>query len=168
MLFRSKLRTPSLDAVQTEFLRLRQLLPNGFMKNVLLGTDAHAPAHPWYPLEKDVALVLLPELGIRDFIGILEPFKATNEKYDATERQHRQVLELERFIQRLVRESDHTRDKFFPVTALALDAKKAGQAFQPDPNAKPQTSRAGKPDLQKTLAAFTESKIGRASCRERV
>jgi hypothetical protein len=43
--------------------------------------------------------------------------------FDSVERQRRQVLELERFIQRLVRESDHARDKLFPVTTLAQQAK---------------------------------------------
>lgn len=54
--------------------------------------------------------------------GKLTPAEADG-KFDTVERQRRQMLELERFIQRLVRESDHTRDKFFPVTTLAQQAK---------------------------------------------
>ncbi len=118
-----RLQTPPTDEVRREFERIATLLPEGFQRRDFV--VAQIPA------------TRTSEAATERFANHLgQPSPAADSKADSkfrevrktvdeniAERQRRQVLELERFIQRLVRESDHTRDKFFPVTALAQQAK---------------------------------------------
>ncbi len=111
-----KLQTPTMDQVRQEFDRIGKLLPEGFQtRNFVAATI------PTARISEEAA-----ELFAQSFGQSLQTSKSTFNivfKNEDAERQRRQVLELEHFIQRLVRESDHTRDKFFPVTALAQQAK---------------------------------------------
>ncbi len=152
-----QLRAPSLESVRREFERIDNLIPQSFQNRILT------------VMPLDTLTEWVTERGIQHFVESL------GGRYDhklplpdvdvatlnlrIANSQRRQVLELERFIQRLVRESDHTRDKFFPVTALALEAKKVGQASQPDPNVDRPSGQAGKPDLRhfsESTAKFRE------------
>ena len=116
-----KLETPALEDVRREFDRIGALLPEGFQTRRLV---TQAPGAMVAGLSEDAVEEFVELLGGRYLprpakISQLANFSGA----DVAERQRRQVVELERFIQRMVRESDHTRDKFFPVTALAQQAK---------------------------------------------
>lgn len=112
-----RLETPSLVAMEAEFKRLREMLSPEVVQEHVSGTIPK-DGQPIAPLGMDATIAFHQMLGVNFFLGKLD-VEVVHEPYDAASRQRRQVLELERFIQRLVRESDHTRDKFFPVTALA-------------------------------------------------
>src|SRR6185437_951897 len=76
------------------------------------------------------------QTALRQFahlLGCESPMKLSDEQpterrkhFDPAARQHRQVQEMERHVQRLVRASDHTRERFFslnlPPGPRALDA----------------------------------------------
>lgn len=116
-----KLETPSFDAVKAEFDRIGTLVPKEFAKSEL--TELKSDRKPASPLAVEATVALLKLLGHEIRLAELPARSVPSSKFDPSERQRRQVLELERFTQRLVRESDHTRDKFFPVTTLAQQAK---------------------------------------------
>lgn len=114
-----KLETPPVEEVRREFDRIGTLLPTGFQPR-----DFVVSAQSANKLSEEAAASFAPHLGLKyqpHESKVIESSKPDDS--EVIERQRRQVLELERFIQRLVRESDHTRDKFFPVTALAQQAK---------------------------------------------
>jgi dienelactone hydrolase len=112
--------TPDIESVKTEFQRINQLIPGGFQERTLLLNSAK-PSQPVEPLGSAAAAQLLKSLGVSGSLAttIVSPGRSTDVKPDAARRQQRQVLELERFVQRLIRESDDTRAKYFPVTTLS-------------------------------------------------
>lgn len=115
-----RITTPEWKAVNDEFRRMDQLVPGGFQERTLI-SNAEKPTHLTEPLSGAAASQYLKSLGINapTLPPLVSPGRPSDFRPDAAERQRRQVLELERFVQRLVRESDHTRDKFFPVTTLS-------------------------------------------------
>ncbi len=125
-----KLETPDTKSVTDEFQRIASLLPEGFQQRALV-IDKKSRSADDEPPHGATEAALEKLSGFMGAKYVFEPheggqFLASSgiiHEYDLAERQRRQVLELERFIQRLVRESDHTRDKFFSVTALAQQAK---------------------------------------------
>ena len=112
--------TPSWESTKSEFDRIKQLVPEGFQERVLLSSQT-LPGEPLEPLQLQATLKFLSSLG--ESSGALLrglPWKPkADSKATAAERQHRQVVELERFVQRLVRESDATREKYFPISTLS-------------------------------------------------
>jgi len=115
-----KITTPAWDSVKAEFQRINQLVPGGFQERVLL-SNASKPEQPNEPLGAQASTQLLKSLGVSGTLstGVVSPSRMADVKIDAAERQRRQVVELERFVQRLIRESDATREKFFPITTLS-------------------------------------------------
>lgn len=142
-----KLVTPSQEVVAREFERISKLIPQGIQRRILV------------PRKNDQASAGVSEASLDQLTRSLgeryqfEPktYKlitgGVREGFDVAARQKRQVVELERFLQRLVRESDHARDKYFPVTALAQQAK-ASVKDQP-------TNAARSPLIDQTFAALT-------------
>lgn len=115
-----RIATPDVESVKTEFQRINQLIPGGFQERTLLLNSAK-PTQAVEPLGSAAAAQLLKSLGVSGALAttIVSPGRSTDVKPDAATRQHRQVLEMERFVQRLIRESDETRAKYFPVTTLS-------------------------------------------------
>ena len=115
-----RITTPEWKAVNDEFRRIDQLVPGGFQERTLV-SNPEKPSHLTEPLSGAAASHFLKSLGINapTVPALISPGRPSDFRPDAIERQRRQVLELERFVQRLVRESDHIRDKYFPVTALS-------------------------------------------------
>lgn len=114
-----KLDTPPVEEVRREFDRIGTLLPEGFQPR-----DFVVSAQPANKLSEEAAASFAKHLGQKyqpHESKVVDSSKPDDS--EAAERQRRQVHELERFIQQIVRESDHTRDKFFSVTALAQQAK---------------------------------------------
>lgn len=116
-----RLETPSLKSIETEFVRVQKLISPKFTQD-WLSSSVPEDDKPMSPLAIHATIAFHQMLGVNFYLGGLK-VEIVHEPYDFAARQRRQVLELERFVQRLVRESDHTRDKFFPVTALAQQAK---------------------------------------------
>ena len=115
-----RITTPEWKVVNDEFRRMDQLVPGGFQERTLI-SNSEKPTHLAEPLSGAAASQFLKSLGINAPASpsLVSPSRPSDFRPDAAERQRRQVLELERFVQRLVRESDHTRDKYFPVTNLS-------------------------------------------------
>ena len=112
-----KLAMAPWDSVQKEFQRINQLVPGGFQDRFLIA-NAMKPVEPF---SAQAAAQLIKSLGLAGSMStpVAQSPRVSDVKPDAAERQHRQVLELERFVQRLVRESDATREKYFPVATLS-------------------------------------------------
>jgi dienelactone hydrolase len=106
-----RLDTPAWDGVQREFTRIDQLLPKDFQTRYLIH-DGERPIGPGSKaaMEKFAQMLSLPvppdevELSSVDSRG---------SGFDPRDRQRRQVQELDRHVQRLVRNADYTRDRFF-------------------------------------------------------
>ena len=115
-----RIATPTFDSVKGEFQRINQLIPGGFQERTLLSNPTK-PNQPVEPLGSQAAAQILKSLGVTGSLtpSVASPGRPADHKPDAAERQHRQVVELERFVQRLVRESDHTRAKYFPIENMS-------------------------------------------------
>lgn len=110
-----KLTTPPFASVQAEFRRIESLLRTDMQSRHLIAGLDNATTGPGSPqaLERLARL-----LGIESPLALSHALPKDQRKhFDAAARQQRQVLELERHVQWLVRGSDHTRDRFFPLTA---------------------------------------------------
>lgn len=115
-----KITTPAWDSVKAEFQRINQLVPGGFQDRTLLSNTAK-PDQPVEALGSQASTQLLKTLGIAGSLAssATQSARATDIKPDPAERQRRQVVELERFVQRLVRESDSVREKYFPIATMS-------------------------------------------------
>lgn len=115
-----RITTPSWDSVKGEFNRINQLVPGGFQERTLV-SHSTKPEQPVEPFGTPAATPLLKSVGVAGSLATApaQPGRAADIKPDAAERQRRQVLELERFVQRLVRESDGVREKYFPIATLS-------------------------------------------------
>lgn len=105
-----RLATPSFDAVKTEFARIATLVPEKFQQRELIAGAEGATvefASPRAVEAFDKMLGVERKEASSGWPTISLP--------DARERQHRQVTELERHVQRLVRGSDAIRRKTFPM-----------------------------------------------------
>jgi len=114
-----RLATPGVDSVKLEFDRINQLVPGGFQERTFVSSTVKPSTVD--PFSSKSATLLLKSLGVSGSLStaVNPPGRPNDIKPDPVERQRRQVLELERFVQRLVRESDHTRDKYFPIATLS-------------------------------------------------
>lgn len=115
-----RITTPAWDSVKGEFHRINQLVPGGFQERILLSNPSK-PEQPLEPFGSQASVQLVRSLGVTGPVSttVASPGRIADVKIDAAERQHRQVVELERFVQRLVRESDLTREKYFPIGTLS-------------------------------------------------
>ena len=108
-----KLSTPAFASVQAEFQRIDTLLKPGFQtRRLLTGADGKTTGPGSQAALQPFARLL----------GCDSPMKMTDEMptdrrkhFDPAARQRRQVQELERHVQRLVRAADHTRERFFSL-----------------------------------------------------
>lgn len=89
----------SRDSAAAEFARIDQLVPPGFMPKQLLHADA---AEPFAKHLGAASLPLSDELP-----------HDSRKNFDASDRQHRQLRELETHVQSLVRASPRVREKFY-------------------------------------------------------
>jgi dienelactone hydrolase len=111
-----KLDTPDYDSVEAEFERARTLLRNGdprFFDTVKLitGTEGRSTG----PCSDRALAVFLNGLGVAGE-SVHQPGQTPHDLrpgFDPTERQHRQVKELETYTQALLRQSDYTRAAYF-------------------------------------------------------
>lgn len=115
-----RIATPDWKVVSDEFRRIDQLVPGGFQQRTLVA-DPSKPTQAVEPLSGIAANHLLKSIGITAPVSppLKSPGRSADYRPDAAQRQHRQVLELERFVQRLVHESDDTRSRFFPIARLS-------------------------------------------------
>ena len=128
-----RIATPAWESVKGEFQRINQLVPGGFQDRTLL-PNVTKPTSPVEALGVQASAQLLKTLGVTGSLTTapVSPNRPADTKPDAVERQHRQVLELERFVQRLVRESDQTREKYFPIPTLSQPRSADGFADATD------------------------------------
>src|SRR5262249_9803990 len=111
------LHTPGFTSVEAEFRRIDKLLAPDFQRRQLIaGTDSKTigPGSP--PAPPAVAHRLRSNSATK---LTNEPPIDRRKHFDPAVRQQRQVQELERHVQRLVRASEHTREGFFPLTTAA-------------------------------------------------
>lgn len=107
-----KLTTPAFSSVQTEFRRIESLFRGDLQARHLVSGKDNTTIEPGSPQ----ALKHLARLmGVESSLSLREALPQEQRKhFDPAARQQRQVLELERHVQRLVRGSDQTRARFFP------------------------------------------------------
>jgi dienelactone hydrolase len=105
--------TPAFASVQGEFRRIDTLLPRDFQPRQLVTGDDGRTTGPG----SRAALQAFARLLGADSPMILTDERHTDRRkhFDPAERQHRQVLELERHVQRLVHAADLTRERFFSL-----------------------------------------------------
>jgi len=110
-----KLSPPDYPSVEAEFARARSLLKSGDPKRLdRLKLITGAEGMLTGPLSDRALLALLNELGVRGE-GFKLPATAPEELrpgFEPSERQHRQITELEAFTQNLLRDSERTREEF--------------------------------------------------------
>ena len=110
-----ELKTPAFPSVLGEFQRIDGLVPPAFQPRHLVSGPDGSPTGPG----SEQAMRKLAEL-----LGIESPMSLSRElpvdarkSFDPAERQRRQVKELENHVQWLLRDADHTRDRFFLAKA---------------------------------------------------
>jgi dienelactone hydrolase len=108
------LHTPPFASVEAEFRRIDKLLPPDFQRRQLIaGSDGKSigPGSP--PALQAFARML----GSDSAMTLSNDLPSDRRKhFDPATRQQRQVQELERHVQRIVRASEHTRERFFSLT----------------------------------------------------
>jgi hypothetical protein len=111
-----KLTTPPFAAVRVEFDRVAGLVPAESKDRRLLVGENDRPVAPG-------SQPALEEFARQLYGGPLKSSDAqANDRrkgFVPAERQRRQVKELEEYVQRLVRGSDHVRNRFFPLEVAA-------------------------------------------------
>lgn len=108
------LHTPTSTSVEAEFRRIDSFLPSDFQRRQLIAGSDGKPIGPGSPRA-------LRAFG--DMLGNKSDMKLSDElpadrrrQFDPTARQQRQVQQLERHVQRLIRASERTRERFFSLT----------------------------------------------------
>ena len=105
--------TPTFSSVQAEFRRIDTLLKPGFQpRHLVTGTDGQTIGPGSRPALRQLAQLLDVESAM-NLSGEVPTDRRKN--FDPAERQRRQVQELERHVQRLVRGADRTRERFFAI-----------------------------------------------------
>jgi dienelactone hydrolase len=101
-------RTPDVASVRAE---ARRIEAGPFPKPLVVEGENGAPARPF----SNVAMAAFARaLGVGDLASLSEEVPAEKRGgFDASLRQRRRVQEMENYTQRLVRQSDKVRDKFF-------------------------------------------------------
>jgi dienelactone hydrolase len=108
---KGSLNTPSLDSVKTEFDRIDRLTRPGFQPKQLVNGSSNNPAGPG---SQQALQQFAKLLGVASSLPVTGNAPADRRRsLDVAERQKRQVLDLERHVQGLVRNSEHVRDRFF-------------------------------------------------------
>ena len=111
-----KLTTPAFTSVQAEFRRIETLLPSGFQPRVLLTGREQGTTGPG---SRPAMEHLFQMLGLEAPMVWSDELPGEHRKrFDPSARQQRQVQDLERHVQQMVRGSDHTREKFFPLSPV--------------------------------------------------
>ena len=105
------LKTPKFEAVRAEFDRIDALTRPGFQPKQLISGSGGAPVGPGSPEAMEAFARLL---GVNARLPLSGELPADRRRsFDPAERQKRQVKELENHVQRLVRASEHVRERFF-------------------------------------------------------
>ncbi len=108
-----KLSTPAFSSVQAEFRRIDTLLRSGLQSRQLIAGPDNTTTGPGSP---QALQAFVRQLGIETPLSLSDtPAVDRRKHFDPASRQQRQVLELERHVQRLLRASDQTRQRFFPL-----------------------------------------------------
>jgi dienelactone hydrolase len=120
------LSTPAFSSIQSEFLRIDSLLPSGFQTRQIVTKDDGKSTAPGSRLALQQFSRML---GVESTMELPDRVPEDQRKQFApVARQQRQVQELERHIQRLVRGADRTRERFFSLETtsgpLALESFK--------------------------------------------
>jgi len=105
------LTTPDFRSVAAEFERVSSLLPRGFQNRRLISGPGGRPTGPGSPEALQEFLKLLGAGVSVQPPGA--PPADRRKSFDPGERQRRQLRELERHVQQLVRASEHVRATFF-------------------------------------------------------
>jgi dienelactone hydrolase len=108
---RGDLKTPKFDSVKAEFARIESLSRPGFQARQLASGPGGVPTGPGSPAAVEA---FARAIGVQS----LAPLSTTvpvdrREAFDAGERQHRQLRQLEGHVQALLRASDHVREQFY-------------------------------------------------------
>jgi dienelactone hydrolase len=108
------LHTPAFASVESEFRRIETLLPPNFQRRQLIaGPDGKTIGTGSSKALQAYALML----GTQSDMTLSNSLPIDQRKhFDPTVRQQRQVQKLEHHVQRLVRDSEHTREHFFSLT----------------------------------------------------
>ena len=108
---RGNLATPAFDTVRSEFARIEKLMPAGFQQRHLVSGAGKGEAGPGSP---EALQRFLQALGGPSRLTALAAAPTERRRsFDAPNRQQRQVMELEHHVQKLVRDSEHVRERFF-------------------------------------------------------
>ncbi|HTU19307.1 MAG TPA: dienelactone hydrolase family protein [Gemmataceae bacterium] len=111
------IHTPSFSSVQTEFRRIEKLLPDGMQRRRLISGKDGKPVGPG---SRQALQAFAALLGPERDMSLSDELPSDRRKhFDPADRQHRQVQELERHVQRLVRGSDRIRERFFSLNTAA-------------------------------------------------
>jgi dienelactone hydrolase len=111
------LNTPSFDSVQSEFLRIDKLIPLDFQRRQLIAGGDGKTIGPASPRALQQFAHMLGSESVMPLSD--KPPLDRRKHFDPAARQQRQVQELERHVQRLVRDSERTRERFFSLTTAA-------------------------------------------------
>lgn len=114
--YKGKLRTPEGSSVETEFRRIAELTSADFLRGEFIAGVNHAPVEFGSQKTLEKFLELLGTTASLPLSGELP--RDTRASFNATERQIRQVKELEDHAQWLVRDSDYERNQFFLYTIM--------------------------------------------------
>lgn len=108
--YKGQLKTPLFADVEREFNRIDKIQKNGWQERYLIhDKDRTVPFGSPEALDKfGKALGFSGSLDLSDVLP-----KDQRKSFDPSERQQRRVWELEEHVQRLVRDSDNERNKFF-------------------------------------------------------
>ena len=103
--------TPSFDSVESEFERIDRLTQPGFQPKQLVSGSGNTPAGPGSRQALQQFAKLMAAASSLTLMGTAPSDR--RQSLDVSKRQKRQVEELENHVQRLVRDSEHVRDRFF-------------------------------------------------------
>lgn len=106
-----ELRTPERRDVEQEFQRIGTLLPEGFQKRELFGAIPGRPAPG--PASTPALDAFAKSIGVTRPLDRGAKIDGIPNGGDCTERQARQVRQMEDHVQRLIRHADRTRESFF-------------------------------------------------------
>ena len=108
---KGSLKTPSFETVKAEFDRIDRLTRPGFEPKQLVSGARNTPAVPG---SQEALQQFAKLLGVASSQPVTRnPPSDRRRSLDVAERQKRQVMDLERHVQGLVRASEHVRDRFF-------------------------------------------------------
>ncbi len=109
--YKGKLQTPSFNSVNEEFKRIDKLIKPSFQSRYLVRNENDSPIEPG----SEKALQLFAEkLGGKSLLTFSSGTPIDKRKtFNYSERQKRQLKELENHVQSLIKNSSYVRDEFF-------------------------------------------------------